>query len=70
MARRDDHPEYWECTDEDCSRFPCRVFKEGVRLGYDGGATFTPDGWHAGYRQGYPDGYSDGFAAGTESAGG
>jgi hypothetical protein len=63
FERNDDHP-YQHCTDEDCPRFPCRVYKEGQRNGYDGGTTLGFDGWHVGYRVGWADGYAEGYAAG------
>jgi hypothetical protein len=59
---------YQLCRDVDCERFPCRVYKEGRRDGYEAG-------WHAGYaagytdgyRAGYDDGYKHGFADGIEA---
>ena len=47
---------YQLCRDDDCDRFPCRVYKEGRR-----------DGWEYGYQRGYPDGYADGYGTGFAS---
>jgi hypothetical protein len=52
----DDHPDYRECTDQDCPRFPCRVYREGYADGYG-------DGQAAGYAAGAADGYAAGAAA-------
>jgi flagellar biosynthesis/type III secretory pathway protein FliH len=49
----DQEHRYQLCGDEYCDRFPCRVYKEGQRDGYDDG-----------YRKGYDDGYAAGFGAG------
>jgi hypothetical protein len=54
--------EYALCQDEDCPRFPCRVFKEGYAAGYRAGHA-------AGYAEGYTEGYGEGFSAGVSSAG-
>ena len=40
---------YQLCKDEDCDRFPCRLYKEGYRNGDE-------DGFDRGYAQGFPDG--------------
>ena len=40
---------YQLCKDEDCDRFPCRIYKEGYRNGRE-------DGYQDGYAQGFPDG--------------
>jgi hypothetical protein len=58
---RDDHPDYRECTDADCPRYPCRIYREGFRDGRDVGR-------REGYAEGYPDGYIDGYAAGASAA--
>jgi hypothetical protein len=47
---------YQLCRDEECERFPCRVYKEGWRNGYD-----------EGYRRGFDEGFAAGFAAGLAS---
>jgi hypothetical protein len=53
--------EYTACDDEDCQRFPCRVYKEGrgdgIQVGYQ-------LGWAGGYPAGYGDGYDRGFPDG------
>lgn len=51
---------YQLCRDDDCDRFPCRVFKDGYRDGYE-------DGRLRGYAEGYRDGYEDGFGEGLAS---
>ncbi len=38
----DDHPDYRDCEDQDCPRFPCRVYKEGLRRGFELGYA---EGW-------------------------
>jgi hypothetical protein len=48
--------EYRTCRDEDCDRFPCRVYREGYRNGYE-------DGYADGYGSGYASGFADGMAA-------
>ena len=47
---------YQLCRDEDCDRFPCRVYREGYRNGYE-------DGYATGYGAGYSAGFGDGMAA-------
>jgi hypothetical protein len=56
VARRDDH-HYADCTDPDCPRFPCKVFKEGAAAGY-----------RTGFMDGESVGFAAGFAAGVASA--
>jgi len=41
--------EYASCDDDDCSRFQCRVYKEGLANG-------TEVGRQLGYAEGFPDG--------------
>jgi flagellar biosynthesis/type III secretory pathway protein FliH len=53
---------YQTCADEDCQRYACRIWREGVREGYQLGAA-------AGYAQGHAAGYSEGHAAGAASCG-
>jgi hypothetical protein len=50
------------CTDDDCPRFPCRIYKDGYRTGYDDGRAA---GFAEGYAAGYSDGEADGYAAGA-----
>jgi hypothetical protein len=57
MARRDHEHHYSECGQDDCPRFPCRVYKEGYVRGYEEGSA-------AGYETGLADGFADGFQAG------
>lgn len=52
---------YQLCRDDDCDRFPCRVYKEGHRDGFGAG---WEQGWIAGYVKGYQDGYRKGYDAG------
>jgi hypothetical protein len=55
-ASADKH-DYRRCTDEDCPRFPCQVFKEGRQLGeVSGYARGHAEGVEAGYKLGFPDG--------------
>ena len=54
-----DH-DYRSCRDQDCPRFPCRVYREGYEHGYADGFA---DGQGAGYAAGYSEGYGDGQAA-------
>jgi hypothetical protein len=44
---------YRACTDEYCERFPCRVYREGHRDGFDEGRAV---GEVAGYASGFEDG--------------
>lgn len=61
--------EYTACQDDNCPRFPCKVYKEGVMDGY---AVGFPNGFGeglaAGYEKGFEDGrrrgYEEGYAAG------
>ena len=71
---RNDHL-YEDCEDPDCPRFPCRVYKEGIEVGYRRGYNKGyADGYTAGYADGFgagmAAGYQAGFAAGMASAGG
>jgi len=47
---------YQLCKDENCDRFPCRVYKEGYRNGHQ-------DGYAEGTASGYAAGFEDGIAA-------
>jgi hypothetical protein len=47
---------YQLCRDDDCDRFPCRVYKEGWRDGW-------PDGHQHGHAEGYAAGFGDGLAS-------
>lgn len=58
MARRNDEHRCSECGQDDCPRFPCRVYKEGYVRGYAEGAA-------AGYAAGQADGFAEGYAAGV-----
>jgi len=49
--------EHAACGDEDCQRYPCRLYKEGYADGY-------ADGYQIGYAEGYAQGYSAGYQAG------
>lgn len=52
---REEH-RYQLCRDDDCDRFPCRVYKEGHR-----------DGWEYGRQRGHAEGYAEGFGDGLAS---
>jgi hypothetical protein len=52
--------EYTACKDRDCSRFPCRVYKEGRGDGYD-------VGFQRGVAEGYAEGYDRGFIDGIDA---
>lgn len=62
VARTKRRHEYALCRDEDCPRFPCRVYKEGYEAGYRAGHT-------AGYAEGYTEGFQEGYSAGADSSG-
>lgn len=66
LARRDEH-DYWQCDDQDCERFPCRVYREGRERGYREG---FDKGFADGYGEGYEHGHADGFKSGLDAAGG
>jgi hypothetical protein len=59
MPAQQEH-RYQLCRDDDCDRFPCRVYKDGYRGGYE-------DGRRRGYAEGYADGYGAGFGEGLAS---
>jgi flagellar biosynthesis/type III secretory pathway protein FliH len=54
---------YQACQDEDCERFPCRVYREGYAAGH-------AIGYAAGHADGYAEGHADGYTAGAASQGG
>ena len=62
-ASADKH-DYQRCTDDNCPRFPCQVYKQGSgdghRRGYD-------EGRAQGYQEGYEDGYKLGFGDGIDA---
>ena len=68
VTSADGKHEYQRCTDENCPRFPCQVYKEGFedghRRGFDEGYA---KGYEDGYRDGYDAGYKQGFADGIEA---
>jgi len=67
---RNDHL-YEDCEDPDCPRFPCRVYKEGIEVGYRRGYDEGyGDGYRDGYSAGWASGWAAGFAAGFAAAGG
>jgi hypothetical protein len=55
QGARQEH-RYQLCRDEDCDKFPCRLYKEG-----------RGDGWQYGYQRGHAEGYAEGFGDGLES---
>lgn len=61
--------EYTGCGDENCPRFPCRVYREGFedgrRRGFDEGKVEGAiEGFEEGYKRGWQEGYDVGFPAG------
>ena len=56
QARTGTAHEYTACDDDDCSRYPCRVYKEGL-------ATGEVLGRQLGYAEGWAEGYPSGIAA-------
>ena len=52
----DSQPDRGSLASHECSRFPCRVFREGHQLGYQ-------RGYGAGQAAGYAAGYADGRAS-------
>ena len=60
-ADTDKEHQYQLCNDDDCPRFPCRVYKEGYARGYQ-------DGVITGYAAGYADGFSEGYSQGAADA--
>lgn len=61
----DDH-DYRTCTDDDCDRYPCRIYKEGWWNGWEVGRMV---GFGEGHAVGYDKGWSAGYSAGAASAG-
>ena len=53
QARTGTGHEYTACDDDDCSKFPCRVYKEGLA---DGEILGRQIGYAEGYAAGFPDG--------------
>ncbi len=51
QARTGTAHEYTTCDDDDCSKYPCRVYKEGLANG-------EVLGRQIGYAEGFPDGIS------------
>jgi flagellar biosynthesis/type III secretory pathway protein FliH len=47
---------YQLCRDEDCDRFPCRIYREGYRNGHE-------DGYAEGCAAGYASGFAEGLAS-------
>ena len=60
VTSADGRHDYQRCTDENCPRFPCQVYKEGLGDG-------RRRGFGEGRAQGYEDGYKQGFADGIEA---
>jgi hypothetical protein len=50
---------YQTCTDEDCQRYACRVYREG----YSNGKAGHAEGRAQGHAEGYSEGFGDGLAA-------
>ena len=53
--------EYSECEDQDCTAFPCRVYREGYAMGHG-------IGYGSGKADGLAEGYREGYAAGAASS--
>ena len=56
--------DYTSCDDDDCSRFQCRVYKEGRANGVEEG---RQHGYAEGYAKGERDGYDQGFPDGISA---
>lgn len=54
--------DYQACDDDDCPRFGCRAYRDGVQAGYE-------RGFAGGYAVGHAEGYMAGWADGSASAG-
>ena len=62
-ASADKH-DYQRCTDDNCPRFPCQVYKEGLAEGRVAGLA---EGYAKGYEDGYEGGYKQGFGDGIDA---
>jgi hypothetical protein len=57
VTSADGKHEYQRCTDDNCPRFPCQVYKQGVSAGWAAGhARGHAEGVELGYKLGFPDG--------------
>lgn len=56
-ARTAEDHRYDRCTDDDCPRFPCQVWKQGEAAGYQRGNA-------EGRAEGFAEGYAEGVARG------
>ena len=57
VTSADGRHDYQRCTDEDCPRFGCQVFREGRQLGEVlGYSRGHAEGTEAGYKLGFGDG--------------
>ena len=65
MPRRDREHDYADCTDAECPRYPCRIYREGFIAGTAAG---YGAGMAAGYAEGYSAGYQEGATEGAEGA--
>jgi flagellar biosynthesis/type III secretory pathway protein FliH len=62
--------DYRRCRDEDCQRYACRIWREGIREGYQrGAAAGYAQGHAAGYAEGHTEGRAGGYAEGAASCG-
>ena len=57
VTSADGKHEYQRCADDNCPRFPCQVYKQGVEDGHR-------RGFDEGYAKGFEDGHAEGFDAG------
>lgn len=56
--------DYTACDDDDCPRFPCKLYKEGRGDGVEIGRQLGfAEGYAKGERDGYDQGFPDGIAA-------
>ena len=63
--RKAEQHDYFDCRDEECQRFPCKVYREGFIAGTAAG---YGAGMAAGYAEGYSAGYQEGATEGAEGA--
>ena len=59
-SKQQEH-DHQTCDDEDCPRYPCRIYKEG----FEAGEVLGRQRW---LRRGVPRTYSAGYAAGVAAA--
>ena len=68
VTSADGKHEYQRCTDADCPRFGCQVYKQGLAAGWEAGyAAGHARGYEAGYRAGFEAGYKQGYPDGIDA---